>query len=105
MSLTIKFLVTNCNFKIGLVGHKFREHGHEDHHYGRDAALGAGFLEHEHHKHENKHANDPTAPSGVAPSVGDKIKGNVEKVIGKVTGNEAKVVQGDLLAHGNTRAL
>lgn len=77
----------------GLAGHKYREHGHENHHYGRDAALAGGVLEHQRHKHHNKHANDHT--------IGDKIKGNVEKAVGKITGDRAKIVQGDILAHGS----
>lgn len=34
------------------------------------------------------------------PSAGDKIKGNIEKIAGKITGNEAKVIKGDNIAHG-----
>ncbi|KAI9276082.1 hypothetical protein BY458DRAFT_472941 [Sporodiniella umbellata] len=36
------------------------------------------------------------------PSVGEKIKGTLEKAAGKITGDEAKVVKGDNLAHGRT---
>lgn len=36
------------------------------------------------------------------PSAGEKIKGNLEKLTGKVTGNQTKVVKGDNLAHGRS---
>ncbi|KAI8881516.1 hypothetical protein K501DRAFT_286346 [Backusella circina FSU 941] len=36
------------------------------------------------------------------PSAGDKIKGNLEKLAGKISGNEAKVVKGDNIAHGRS---
>lgn len=83
----------------GLAGREFEKHGnHHGHHYGVDAAVGAGVLEHEHHKHENRNA---AVADDMKPSMGDKIKGNVEKMAGKVTGNEAKVIEGEQKAHGN----
>ncbi|KAI9480910.1 MAG: hypothetical protein EXX96DRAFT_564682 [Benjaminiella poitrasii] len=36
------------------------------------------------------------------PSFGDKVKGNLEKLTGKMTGNEAKVVKGENMASGRT---
>lgn len=80
---------------IGLAGHEFHKHGHDGHHYSRDGALAGGVLEHEHHKHENKYADDVAKPS-----IGDKINGGIEKAVGKATGNENKVIEGDILAHG-----
>ncbi|CAO3610460.1 unnamed protein product [Mucor hiemalis] len=97
-------------------------HDNKEHHTGRDAvATGgvAGLASHEKAKHDNerhagvpqhdgllpnKHDNKHTTPAGVEgetkPSATDKIKGNLEKVVGKVTGNEAKVIKGENLAHG-----
>jgi hypothetical protein len=86
----------------GLAGHELTERGHTGHHYGRDAAAAAALGGHELHKHENKHANDAVGGIDSKPSIGDKIKGNVEKVAGKVTGNEAKVIKGENIAQGRS---
>ncbi|EIE78242.1 hypothetical protein G6F46_010720 [Rhizopus delemar] len=48
---------------------------------------------------------DQTMSSGAAqhkPSSGEKIKGNLEKLTGKLTGNQQKVTEGDNLAHGRS---
>lgn len=98
-------------------------HDNKEHHTGRDAVAAggvAGLASHEKAKHDNErhagvpqhdgllpnkhHDNKHTTPAGVEgetkPSATDKIKGNIEKVVGKVTGNEAKVIKGENLAHG-----
>ncbi|ORE10297.1 hypothetical protein BCV72DRAFT_199996 [Rhizopus microsporus var. microsporus] len=46
----------------------------------------------------------PTSTSDIdrKPTAGEKIKGNLEKMAGKLTGNEARAVKGDNIAHGRT---
>ena len=54
---------------------------------------GIGKTEKEHLDHE--HGDDKV-------SAGDKIKGNLEKLVGKITGNEEKVLKGERLAEGHS---
>lgn len=75
------------------------------HHTG--APLGAGLpdkdLKHTTDKrHNEKHGNiiHNEDNEQVKVSAGDKIKGNLEKIVGKVSGNQDKVVQGENLAQG-----
>lgn len=58
-------------------------HEHGQGHTGRDALVG-GVLGHEAEKHHEHHAAGK-------PSIGDKISGKVDEVVGKVTKNPAKV--------------
>ncbi|CAO3676756.1 unnamed protein product [Rhizopus stolonifer] len=50
------------------------------------------------------HSEHPTTVDEVGhkPSAGEKLKGNFEKMTGKVTGNQTKVVKGDNLVHGRS---
>jgi hypothetical protein len=53
-------------------------------------------LAHGQNKHGDKDATDATTKA----SAGDKIKGNLEKLAGKITGDEGKVAKGENIAHG-----
>ncbi|KAG1083101.1 hypothetical protein G6F42_022335 [Rhizopus arrhizus] len=55
-------------------------------------------------EHHATSGNHPTTSDGVEgkASAGDKIKGNLEKMAGKITGNEAKVIAGENKAAGRT---
>ncbi|KAL9543143.1 hypothetical protein MBANPS3_008262, partial [Mucor bainieri] len=80
--------------------------GHDATHTGAGPAATAGATRHagepQHdgllpNKNKEHHAtsgNHPTTSDGVEgkASAGDKIKGNLEKIAGKITGNEAKVI-------------
>lgn len=48
----------------------------------------------------NKHSSHDDVDADGKPSAGDKIKGKVEKIVGKVTGNEEKVIKGEERAQG-----
>ncbi|CEJ03886.1 hypothetical protein RMCBS344292_17861 [Rhizopus microsporus] len=51
------------------------------------------------------HTDDhPTSTSDIdrKPTAGEKIKGGLEKMAGKLTGNEARAAKGDNIAHGRT---
>ncbi|KAI8082409.1 hypothetical protein BDF21DRAFT_417812 [Thamnidium elegans] len=54
----------------------------------------------DHSKHDNLGNNNALNQDHTKVSAGDKIKGNLEKVTGKITGNEAKVVEGENIAQG-----
>jgi hypothetical protein len=64
----------------------------------------AGLAHGAHKEHHATTGGHPTTTSNVEgkPSMGDKIKGNVEKMAGKITGNEAKVAKGENIATGHT---
>lgn len=71
------------------------------------APLGAGLpdqdLKHSTDKHHNeKYGNNSHKEEQTKASAGDKIKGNIEKLVGKVSGNEAKVAQGENIAQGRS---
>ncbi|KAI7895715.1 uncharacterized protein EV154DRAFT_494687 [Mucor mucedo] len=75
------------------------------HHTG--APLGAGLpdqdLKHSTDKrHNEKHGNISHKEEETKVSAGDKIKGNLEKIVGKISGNEAKVAQGENIAQGRS---
>ncbi|CAO0800792.1 unnamed protein product [Mucor circinelloides] len=63
-----------------------------------------GLLPNKHKEHHATSGNHPTTSDGVEgkASAGDKIKGNLEKMAGKITGNEAKVIAGENKAAGRT---
>ncbi|KAG2189956.1 hypothetical protein INT46_005775 [Mucor plumbeus] len=52
----------------------------------------------DHHHKENATTNDADGKA----SAGDKIKGNLEKIAGKISGNESKVIAGENKAAGRT---
>lgn len=92
--------------------------GHEGHHghTGRDALVGAGaghLAENHHEKHGRTHAQNAGLTGGLAAgspgttttttsttvpraSVGDKISGKVDVLVGKATNNPAKVALGEV---------
>lgn len=51
-------------------------------------------------KHGNLDHHNETSNAEKKPTAGEKIKGNLEKITGKITGNEAKVIEGENLAQG-----
>lgn len=60
-------------------------------------------LKHSTDQHHNeKYGNLSHKEDNVKVSASDKIKGNLEKIAGKITGNEAKVIQGENLAQGRS---
>ncbi|KAI8073773.1 hypothetical protein BDF21DRAFT_424266 [Thamnidium elegans] len=52
------------------------------------------------HLNDTNKANDIKDTTDIKPSAGDKIKGNLEKIAGKITGNEEKIIKGENIAHG-----
>jgi len=95
--------------------------GHDATHTGATGAVGAagahagatrhagepmhdGLLPNKHKEHHATSGDHPTTADGVdgKASAGDKIKGNLEKIAGKITGNEAKVIAGENKAAGRT---
>ncbi|GAA5813250.1 hypothetical protein MFLAVUS_006725 [Mucor flavus] len=56
----------------------------------------------DHPKHNNLGGNSALDNDTNKASAGDKIKGNLEKITGKITGNEAKVIEGENLAQGRS---
>ncbi|KAI5478211.1 hypothetical protein MNV49_005378 [Pseudohyphozyma bogoriensis] len=86
----------------GLAGHS-AHHGHT----GRDAAIGAGagHLAENHHEHHAAHHGAPgstttTTTTTTKPSVGQKIAGNAEVLVGKATHNPAKIQEGEIKKTG-----
>ncbi|KAI8638016.1 hypothetical protein BD408DRAFT_423684 [Parasitella parasitica] len=66
-----------------------------------------GLLPNKKHNHLDDNTTSgahPATSDGVEgkPSAGDKIKGNLEKMAGKISGNEAKVIAGENKAAGRT---
>ncbi|KAI9271008.1 hypothetical protein EDC94DRAFT_512399 [Helicostylum pulchrum] len=56
----------------------------------------------DHTKHDNIGDNSALNKDANKVGAGDKIKGNLEKLSGKITGNEAKVIQGENIAQGRS---
>ncbi|RUS15121.1 hypothetical protein BC937DRAFT_92876 [Endogone sp. FLAS-F59071] len=82
-----------------------RNHGRvEDRHLGRDAALGAavagGGAEADNMWRDHRAQAQTTGTATGEPTTGEKIKGTFKKMEGKLTGNEAKVIEGQQLKQG-----
>lgn len=90
-------------------------HGnHQDHLKSNTAALGDHGASHHDKKvggvghseriaareEERREGNLAAHDAEHKASTSDKMKGNIEKVVGKITGNEEKVIKGENLAHG-----
>jgi hypothetical protein len=73
------------------------DHGASHHHEGTHGQMLSG---HKHSTHQPQDNNLGSSEIDTKPSAGDKVKGNLEKLAGKISGNEAKVVKGDNIAHG-----
>ncbi|GAA5799875.1 hypothetical protein HPULCUR_005296 [Helicostylum pulchrum] len=56
----------------------------------------------DHTKHDNIGDNSALNKDANKVGAGDKIKGNLEKLSGKITGNETKVIQGENIAQGRS---
>jgi hypothetical protein len=73
------------------------DHGASHHHEGTHGQMLSG---HKHNTHQPQDNALGSSEIDTKPSAGDKVKGNLEKLAGKISGNEAKVVKGDNIAHG-----
>ncbi|RUS33587.1 hypothetical protein BC938DRAFT_470989 [Jimgerdemannia flammicorona] len=74
----------------------------QDRHLGRDAALGAavGGGGAEARNIYNEHHGVTNTTADMEPTASDKIKGTFKKVTGKISGNDAKVIEGEQLKRG-----
>ncbi|CAO3655307.1 unnamed protein product [Mucor hiemalis] len=76
------------------------DHG-ASHHDKKDGGVGHGervAAKHE-ERRDGGHTQSAHNPEQKV-SAGDKIKGSIEKVVGKITGNEEKVIKGENLVQG-----